>query len=280
MKLTKDIINERINERLVILVGDLKNTSSKALFECLKCQFKWSSFVSNVVHKNRGCPKCAGNMPLTFEVVQKRLVDRDVEFIGEYVNSVTKSKFRCKRCSNIWFARVSAILSGQSCPECNGTSPLTVEMIEKSLIGRDIEFIGPYKNNSSSTKWRCLKCDNVWMTSTGNLLVAKTGCPSCAEYGFNANKPAWAYVFAREKYLKYGITNDLNRRLSEHRKYGDITLIYEQHYHSGKLAVKWEKDIKKLFGGRYVTKEQCPEGWTETLAITLLEDVINHSKIK
>ena len=42
----------------------------------------------------------------------------------------------------------------------------------------------------------------------------------------------------------------------------------------GQLALDWENHIKRVYGGRYATKEQCPDGYTETLPIELLENLI------
>lgn len=273
-KFTKEDINERLKGRPVVLIGEFNNTSSKSVFKCLDCDNEWSSYVTNVLHKKYNCPKCAGNKPLSIDDVRSRLDGRDIEIIGDYTNSISKSTFVCGCCNGIWNARVSAVLSGQGCPTCNGAVSPSVDMIGDKLNGRDIKFIGPYKNNSTSTEWQCLKCDNHWFATPGNLLVAKTGCPNCAEYGFNPDKSAWEYGFTRDGYLKYGITNDLTRRLYEHRKHGEIVMVHERYHEQGHDALKWERYIKRTHGGRYATKEQCPDGWTETLPISLLERVI------
>jgi hypothetical protein len=47
-----------------------------------------------------------------------------------------------------------------------------------------------------------------------------------------------------------------------------------EYHQDGKRALDWENNIKRTFGGRYVTKEQCPDGYTETLAIHLLEHIV------
>jgi Zn finger protein HypA/HybF involved in hydrogenase expression len=275
MKFTREDIDRLLSDRSLILVGDYVNTSTKSLFKCLNCDNEWISYVTNIIHKKYNCPKCAGNKPLSVSDIHKKLSGRDISFIGDYVNSISKSNFRCLQCHNVWSSRVSAVLSGQGCPECSGNKIPSIDDIEHKLKNRDIKFIGPYKNNASSTEWKCLVCEDHWMASPGNVLVARTGCPKCAEYGFNPNKSAWEYIFSRDTYIKYGITNDLERRLKEHSRYGNFTLIHSRFHEYGESARQWEKNIKILFGGKYVDKLLCPDGWTETLPVSLLEEVIN-----
>jgi len=110
-----------------------------------------------------------------------------------------------------------------------------------------------------------------------NVVNSGSGCPHCADYtngGFKPSLPAWEYVFIREDYLKFGITNNLTGRLNDHRRGGEIVLVHEKYHENGQLALDWERHIKQTHGGRYVTKEQCPDGYTETLPIALLESII------
>jgi hypothetical protein len=39
----------------------------------------------------------------------------------------------------------------------------------------------------------------------------------------------------------------------------------------------WGRNIKQKYGGNFATKEQCPDGYTETLPISLLEELISNS---
>lgn len=102
------------------------------------------------------------------------------------------------------------------------------------------------------------------------LIKFGRGCPVCAKSGFNPEKSAWTYGFIRNGYLKYGITNDINRRLYEHQKHGDIEIVYKEYHPNGTDARKWENNIKKRHGGNFATREKCPDGWTETLSPDLV----------
>jgi hypothetical protein len=77
------------------------------------------------------------------------------------------------------------------------------------------------------------------------------------------------------KFIKYGITNNLEQRLSQHRRYnGKFEINFSQFYNSGKDALNWEKSIKQKHGGSYVTEATMPDGWTETLSIEKLKELI------
>jgi len=45
-------------------------------------------------------------------------------------------------------------------------------------------------------------------------------------------------------------------------------------YEKGIDALNWEKNIKIIFGGKFVTKELVPNGWTETLPKNNLESLL------
>jgi hypothetical protein len=137
---------------------------------------------------------------------------------------------------------------------------------------RGITLIGKYTNNATKTLFRCPH-GHEW-SAKPSIIKSGHGCPTCASSGFKRDKPGWIYVLIFANYIKYGITNDLERRLKEHLKNGVFELYFSQLYDSGGIAYDLELLIKRTLGGRHVTKEDCPDGWTETLPSHLLEDVI------
>jgi hypothetical protein len=162
---------------------------------------------------------------------------------------------------------------GSGCPRCvTHPAKLTKDLVNIRLENKDIYLVGEYVNAKTKSLFECLH-GHQWLTTPDNILRGR-GCPRCTEYGFNPSKPAWEYAFIRDGYLKYGITNDLTRRLSEHILHGEFTLVHQCYHEVGQGALEWENRIKKTYGGRYATKEQCPDGYTETLSIILLEKII------
>jgi hypothetical protein len=100
-----------------------------------------------------------------------------------------------------------------------------------------------------------------------------SGCPSCAEYGFNPDKEAYSYLIQFDTFLKFGITNNINRRLRSLKKNGKFNIINTKKFIKGSDALLWEKSIKIIFGGKYVNKDICPDGHTETLSLDLLSAI-------
>ena len=270
-KLTKDIINSRISNRSIFLIGDYTNVNTKVDF-CCDSGHVWQSTPQNIMNGN-GCPKCAGLSPLSKDVVNERIQDRGIVLIGDYVSALTKSEFRCEL-NHVWKAKPSAIMGGAGCPVCAGLSPLSNGMVNERLTNNDrgIKLIGDYINSRTKTLFEC-HLGHRWNSTTNNVLKGSS-CPKCSVGGFTVMKSAWIYVLVFNDYIKYGITNNLKRRLAEHKKSGDYVIATTKLYKNGDDALRWEQNIKIIFGGKFVTKDICPSGYTETLSITKLNDLL------
>ena len=137
----------------------------------------------------------------------------------------------------------------------------------------DIRITGDYVNNYTKTIFTHLICNNKWEATPSNILAGK-GCPNCVERHFNTSKEAWEYILDFGYFLKFGITNNISRRLEDHKKNGEYRIVHIRHHSVGQMALDWENNIKRTYGGRYVTKKECPDGYTETLPIDILESLI------
>jgi hypothetical protein len=217
-----------------------------------------------------------GRKSLTKEEVNERLVDRGIIMTGEYISNSTKTEFRCSE-NHIWDTRPRTVLSGKGCPSCSrtgitGRPSLSKDIIDDRLLERRITMIGKYNGTSSKETFRCSE-DHEWSATLNNVLSGR-GCPKCAKYGFDDDEPGWGYALDFGTYIKFGITNDLERRLNEHLNNGNYKVAATRLHEIGKYARDWEKIIKTTFGGRFVTKEVCPDGYTETLCVSKLDDLL------
>lgn len=274
-KLTKEIVNERLKDRGIQLIGEYLRVHTKAEFEC-KYGHKWSATPSSVIH-NSGCPECSDSR-LSKDIVNQRLLndDRDIRQIGEYITTKTKTDFQCNY-GHIWKAAPYTIMRGNNCPKCTADRiRLSKEIVNARISHRGIIQIGEYTRNKIRTEFQC-KCGHIWKT-TPNRIMSGDGCPVCADYGFNPGKPAWIYILTFDTFIKYGITNNLNSRFYKHTKSGQYTVALTKLYEDGSIALNWEKNIKIIFGGRYVTKEIMPDGYTETLSPDKLEALLDTIK--
>ncbi len=115
--LSKEIVNERIADKGIEMLGEYVNNSTNALFKCNEGH-TWEAMPANVVKNNgTGCPFCAGNLPLSKDIVNERIADRNVTMIGEYVNNSTRSIFICNE-GHTWETPPASVLSGTGCPIC------------------------------------------------------------------------------------------------------------------------------------------------------------------
>jgi hypothetical protein len=207
---------------------------------------------------------------LSFESVNNKISEHGIAMVGDYRGSLIRTEFKCEF-DHRWYTTPHSVLnSGSRCPECTvDKSRQSSSDINNKIFDRGLEMTGNYINNRTRTEFRC-KCGHVWLAAPINV-VRGTGCPKCCKYGFDRNLPGWIYILQFDSYVKYGITNNLTNRLKGHSKSnGRFDLKASKLYDNGQLAWDWEQSVKSTFGGRFVTKKICPDGWTETLPIDVL----------
>jgi hypothetical protein len=74
-----------------------------------------------------------------------------------------------------------------------------------------------------------------------------SGCPTCAKFGFDQNKEAYIYLLEHPQWemFQIGITNDLSRRLNEHRR-NKWKVIETRGPMDGLLTQQWETAILRM----------------------------------
>lgn len=189
-RLTIEDVRERLSGRAIKLVGDLRGSGVKTLWQCTypECNHSWHAAPSDVLHRT-GCPVCSNNRRgperLTPKTVRRRLADRPIELIGEIHGSRTKTLWRCKSfgCGYEWSATPGQILNQETgCPRCSNRLQITPEMVRERLASRPIELIGELRGAKANTLWRCKKpgCQHEWITQPTTILNQGSGCPACA----------------------------------------------------------------------------------------------------
>jgi very-short-patch-repair endonuclease/ssDNA-binding Zn-finger/Zn-ribbon topoisomerase 1 len=185
LKLTNDIIDQRLVGRNIIRVGDCNGSKSKIDFKCNICEYIWSATISNIINNLRGCPKCAGKEKLSNLLLDDLLKEKNIASIGQYINNSTPIEFRCliNDCNHIWLAKPAGLVQDRSgCPKCSNRMKLSLHDIEQRLVGRNIRIIGKYENTHTPTMLLCLndKCEYKWKASLTSILHSHTGCPKCS----------------------------------------------------------------------------------------------------
>jgi len=273
IKLSKDIINSRLLNRKIELIGEYLGTHHKTEFRC-EYNHQWISDTHSIL-AGAGCPICRYSL-VTMDNINLELEKqkRPIRMISEYDGPEAKSEFKCFD-GHVWQALPRKVIKETSCPHCKieKTISFTKKRILDDLSKKGIELVGEYINSKTKTTFRCTN-GHIWESRPDAV-----SCPSCANHGFDPSKIAWTYAFVRDYYIKYGITNNLEQRLNQHRRNGEIILIHSQVYEQGISARKWEIFIQDLFGKQFATKEKCPDGWTETFSIDKLEHFLQAIEI-
>lgn len=281
-KLTQEEITQRLIEdgRGITLVGAYLNADTKTTWRC-KNEHEWQSVYSSIKRGN-GCPICANEKKkLTTEQINQRLIEdgKGITLVGDYIRALTKTTWQCSM-GHKWQATYGDISSGYGCRICSDEKKkLTTDQVRQRLVedGRGITLLGDYINSYTKTTWQCSRGHQF--LSTYSRISQFGGCSRCAKHGFSPDKPGWRYILlfdsSSKPFIKYGITNNLDRRLNEHTRFnGQYQVVYQHQDTDGVLTQLWEKDIKEKYGGKYVSRNECPDGWTETLSPDLLPKLI------
>jgi len=141
-KLSKEEIVERSNKTWnseYELLSDEVNYSKKALIRHKKCGYEYEQLIYSHL-TGAGCPKCAGNKPLTKEYVQEKsnkVHSNEYEILSNPKGAFSKINIKHKKCGYEYEQVVSTHLSGCGCSRCNTSKgELFVESIlkEESII--------------------------------------------------------------------------------------------------------------------------------------------------
>jgi hypothetical protein len=130
--------------------------------------------------------------------------------------------------------------------------------------------------------WKCDKGDDhEWDAQVKSRI--NHNCPSCAEHGFNPDKLSFFYVrdvkVKNKRAIKFGITNQLTGKRETKQKRGvdgSLETIFKIKV-KGHLAMSIENKCKIIYGRYgYLTKEELPDGFTETIKYS--EESLNKIK--
>ncbi len=168
-------------------------------------------------------------------------------------------------------------MKGVKCPRCtNSVVPTTEEFIAKAkTIHND------FYDYSKTQYTRGL--DNICITCSvhgdfeqrAQHHLDGSGCPSCAEYGFNPNKPAYLYYLKVVKdnqiLYKIGVTN----RTIEERFRKDVQFIEVlklKLYARGSDAWLWEREfLTKYKEYKYIGPNVLKDGNSELFTADILQ---------
>jgi len=182
--------------------------------------------------------------------------------------SNVKREWRCKQ-NHIYIATtVSRTSRSTGCPYCSGKQLMPgfndlrtrFPDIAEEAFGWDPSAVSSGSNVRKT--WRCTK-GHVWNANVGTRTSQQTGCPVCAEYGFNPEKDAWFYLMQRPGEQQLGITNELDVRMKTHERNG-WTLLEHAQPASGQKVVDTEQAFKQWLKKNIGVVKGTTENWATT----------------
>lgn len=263
LKLTEYDVDERMRLKKIQRLSEYINVHTKVLWKCLVegCNYEWKS-TPNSVSKS-GCPKCSGNARLTNDVVDERINGRNIERVGNCVNSYTKIKFRClvEGCNYEWKATLSNIFNnGNGCPRCGKRERITNEIVDERINGRPLIRVGECLGTDKKIKFRCLvdSCNHEWKATPSNIFNNGTGCPLCLKKSEKRVKELLETLYNNVDY-QYKIKIK-NKRYIVDFKINNVFIEYNgiQHYEPIK-HFGGDNKFKKQQERDQILREYCKE---------------------
>jgi len=165
----------------------------------------------------------------------------------------------------------SRTFSSRGCPICSnkqvlaGFNDLQAKFPEIAAEAYGWDPATVVAGSHQKKSWIC-NLGHTWDAIINVRTSSNTGCPTCAEYGFNPGGNACFYLMRRPGEQQLGITNDLKTCLQVHERNGWVLLEHAEPAQGQKvLAVETalKKWLKKNIG--------VIEGTTENSATTSME---------
>lgn len=205
----------------------------------------------------------------------------------------TKLDCECKIDGCKWNPPAGSVITcGKGCPDCGKRSRISKRTLPedtalKSCIDickqegyTPVGFVDGYTNARNSYFHYICPKHGPHSIVYYSFVNRGSRCPSCAESGYDRNKPGRVYLTKwnndNVSFLKFGITNfELNKRIKKQKGTSDLNhkVIFDFYFEDGNIPPLIESKIKQNFKAGFVDKTVFPDGFTETLSIDDLESV-------
>jgi len=234
----------------------------------------FSTTVASRTTGGRGCPVCSSRQILPgFNDLQSHFPEIAAEAYGWDPSTVTKAtnkklKWKCSLDHQYSSTVNGRTLRSIGCPYCAGKQVLPgfndlktkFPDVAAEAFGWDPATIT--SGAGKKLKWKC-SFGHIYSATVGSRTNIGSGCPVCAEYGFNPEKDAWFYLMQRPGEQQLGITNELDVRLKAHRRNGWDLLDHTEPA-SGQKVLDTENAFKKWLKKEIGLIKGTTENWSTT----------------
>lgn len=166
--------------------------------------------------KGGGCVHCV-------RLDREKFITRSMSVHGDkydysdthFINSYSNVKIKCKK-HGVFEQNPSSHMRGHGCSSCQCLT--TEDVILRSRETHGDKYCYDFVVYNSDKEKILIKCEEhgLFYQSPFNHING-SGCPGCANYGFDRTKTGFLYVLRSDcgHYMKIGITNKPNRRQVE-----------------------------------------------------------------
>lgn len=236
-----------------------RSTHQKKMWKCPNGHIYESSVAHRTSKDKRGCSVCAGKVIIVgvndlescFPEIAKQADGWDPKTITP--GSDKRMPWICALGHPYKASVGSRTLLQTNCPICDNKKVLKGfnDLASKfPYIASQAVDWDPSEYTASShkkMKWACPVGHQYFATIAHRTSKKKTGCPTCGIYGFDQNKRGFLYLVSHSglQMQQIGITNNLERRITEHSKSGWVLADYRGPM-DGLLTQQWETAILRM----------------------------------
>jgi hypothetical protein len=202
-KLPLIFIEEELNKKYFKLISEFNGINKSIDVLCLKCNNISRNNFNNLINKNQGCKYCIGRGRLTDKIVINRLQSRKIKLI-DFNKKERIIAAECEVCNHKWSAHCTNILNltnPTNCPNCNGNTKISLEIVRNQLLKSNLELIGEYIGSNDKLSYRCIMCGYEGTNSYSNIKRQNQGCPKCKQLITYTNEEVDNILISRDKKL-------------------------------------------------------------------------------
>ncbi len=226
-----------------IVEGDVINQSSKIKIACADCgDDLGSTRYTELITRGRVCRKCSKAKTVAAHDQVKK--DKEAERLANRVDYVT-----------------------DSVNERNTETGYVLEGLEGDIFSKQLKI-----------KQYCPEHDHRFVVTWDSFKGGTKGCKYCCTCAFRTDIPVYFYIQTLDdRYIKFGVTNrKVERRMIEQQRESVFSheLVTSYRFMNGVYADKLERLIKQRFKCGVVSRRDMRDGYTETLPIKELSNLI------
>lgn len=214
----EDVKSDAVKKNLTYLYGYVSSCVDRCEYACNVCDWVGTKTARNV-RSGRGCPRCAKKELVTVEKVQRQANVVGLEYVSGYTRTHAKATYKCLTEGCGWSGDKTPynVSAGSGCPRCTGKERLSEDRLQKDALAVGLQYSHGFTTVGDLTTYVCLQCGSI-LKKTPTSVTSGFGCKFCSFGGFNHNKKGYFYVYRISDYIGYGITNNHDHRLKQHKR--------------------------------------------------------------